>query len=75
MPFGIRAGKHNDNINLYKSFINSSYSALKKDCLLVAFTTEKTLVLENIVNKFELVQEVKVSQGGLYPSIFVLKKI
>ncbi len=75
MPFGIRAGKHNDNINLYKSFINTSYSALKKDCLLVAFTTEKTLVLENIANKFELVQEVKIAQGGLYPSIFVLKKI
>jgi len=75
MPFGIRAGKHDSNISLYKTFINFSYSTLKKDGLLVAFTTEKTLILENIVGKFELLQEIKITQGGLYPSIFVLKKL
>jgi len=75
MPFGIREGKHDSNINLYKSFINFSYSTLKKEGLLVAFTTEKTLIEQNIKGKFELIDEIKITQGGLYPSIFVLKKL
>lgn len=75
MPFGIRAGKHDSNVSLYKTFINFSHSTLKKDGLLVAFTTEKTLIEENIGGKFELIDEIKIAQGGLYPSIFVLKKL
>lgn len=75
MPFGIREGKHKSNLNLYKSFIRVCYSALKKDGILVAFTTEKSLILEHINDKFELIEELKVSQGGLYPSAFVLRKV
>lgn len=75
MPFGISEGKHKSNVDLYKHFIGFSYSALKKDGLLVAFTTEKKLILENIKDKFELIEEVSIAQGGLYPSAFVLKKV
>lgn len=75
MPFGIRAGKHNKNMELYKAFINFCYSALTANGKVVAFTTEKTLLLENIKDKFSIEKEIKIAQGGLYPSIFVLKKI
>lgn len=75
MPFGIRAGKHNNNIELYKTFINYCYSALDANGTVVALTTEKTLIIENIKGKFEIIKEIKIAQGGLYPSIFVLKKV
>lgn len=75
MPFGIRAGKHESNVNTYKSFFHFAYNSLKKEGLAILLTTEKSLVEQNIINKFQMIGEYKVAQGGLYPSIFVLKKL
>lgn len=74
MPFGIRAGKHTSNINIYKSFINFSYNSLKEGGLLVVLTTEKNLLLENIANKFSVKEELKIEQGGLKPSVYLLTR-
>jgi 23S rRNA G2445 N2-methylase RlmL len=76
MPFGIRVGNHEQNLKLYRSFADQMKGVVKKDGLLVLYTSEKEL-LNTVLDKksFKFIKEFQIEQGGLFPSIFVIKKI
>ncbi len=76
LPFGVRTGDHDTNIQAYKSLANKMKSVLKQGGLLVMLTQEKELVREYFSDKnFQLINEFDVKQGGLIPAIFIYKKV
>lgn len=75
-PFGIRVGDHDDNVKLYNALFSKISTFLSQKGLAIIYTQEKKLVEQNC-NKFQLkiLKELKVEQGGLIPSIYIIKKI
>lgn len=75
LPFGIRVGEHNDNIEIYKSLELLARKLLRKRGLLVLMTQEKKLIRE-IFRKEEWSTKslFRVNEGGLFPEVFVIKK-
>lgn len=73
MPFGVRVGSHDANINMYKAFGDNLRTLLKEDGTAFLFTNEKQLLAKVLEESFEIVQKASFSAGGLYPSLFVVR--
>lgn len=73
-PYGVRTGKHDSNVQIYKDLFNKSHKILRDEGKIVLITQEKLLVEESIEGKFEIEKRIQVDSGGLKPDIFVLKK-
>ncbi|MCA9387091.1 methyltransferase [Candidatus Dojkabacteria bacterium] len=72
-PFGVRTGNHEENIKIYRALAKIAGIILKEDGMIVCITQEKNLFRECFESSFEITQEIQVTQGGLYPSVFVVK--
>ena len=74
-PFGLRSGSHSENLKIYKGFFKKAKSILAKNGTIVLITQEKKIVEEIFNNKqFKIIKRLKVSQGGLFPTIFKIRK-
>ena len=76
MPFGRRVSSHDDNVKLYQGFIDLLDELLYVDGHAFLYTNEKELIKRFISKNVNLVllDEIIVESGGLYPSIFVVKR-
>jgi putative N6-adenine-specific DNA methylase/tRNA (guanine6-N2)-methyltransferase len=76
-PYGIRIGDKRKVKNLYRSFLNSAWNVLNEKGKIVFITLRagSFRILVQRSRKFLIEHERIVENGGLYPHIFVLKKI
>lgn len=75
LPFGIRVGSHADNVKLYEAIAAKSEELLEQKGSLVLLTLEKELIEKVFKNtKFKIIKRVTVAQGGLDPTIYVLRR-
>ena len=75
LPFGIRVGKHSNNIEIYKSLEVSANRLLRTRGKLVLLTQEKKLLREVFSKENWNVKSVlRVDEGGLLPEVFVIKR-
>lgn len=74
MPFGLRVSTHNENTRLYSSFMRNLKDILADDGVAFLFTHEKKLLAHTIGSNFTLETRHTFSAGGLFPSLFILKK-
>lgn len=75
LPFGIRVGKHKDNINIYKELETLARKLLRTKGELVLLTQEKVLLRETFKKGYWNVKSVsRVNEGGLLPEIFIIKR-
>lgn len=74
LPFGIRVGDHDNNIQIYKSLEQLAKKVLRKKGLIVLLTQEKVLVREVFSKDIWSVKSVlRVNEGGLLPEVFLIK--
>lgn len=73
MPFGIRTGTHETNVNLYRDFFNMIQCILEKKGIIVLYTQEINLTTDlfQTSNNLKLLNVYRVESGGLKPAIFV----
>jgi 23S rRNA G2445 N2-methylase RlmL len=74
LPFGIRVGTHIQNIKTYQIFCHKAFSLLKTSGTGVILTQEKNLFTEIFSSKFHIQSTTTIDQGGLMPTIFMIKK-
>jgi tRNA (guanine6-N2)-methyltransferase len=76
LPFGVRTNDHEQNVKAYMNLALRSHVFLREGGKLILYTQEKELVRENFKSPlFEIEDEMVIEQGGLYPSIFIIKKL
>ena len=75
LPYGLRVGSHNDNFKIYKDLVKVLKNSLKVGGYGFLYTADKKL-LKNLIrqNKLTLVEELPFISGGLYCSLFIVKK-
>lgn len=74
LPFGIRVGDHESNIQIYKSLEQLAQRVLRKKGLIVLLTQEKVLLREVFSKDIWSVKSIlRVNEGGLFPEIFLIK--
>ncbi len=75
LPFGIRVGKHNRNIEIYQSLELLANKLLRKRGMLVLLTQEKKLIREVFKKgEWNVKSVLRVNEGGLLPEVFVVSK-
>ena len=77
MPFGRRVSDTKENEKLYAGFIQQLKTLLKIGGYAFLYTNQK-FFLKNLIKgdmKFELVDEILFEAGGLYPTLFIIKRI
>jgi predicted RNA methylase len=76
MPFGNRVSNHASNTALYTRFADKLSSLLKDGGMAFLYTQEKKLLRSVILaaSGLEIIQEAHFSSGGLYPTLFIVKK-
>lgn len=77
LPFGIRVGKHIDNIDVYENFARKSNAIVKSEGgKIVILTMEKKLIIDSFKNykNIKLLKKIDIKIGGLTPSIFIFQK-
>jgi tRNA G10 N-methylase Trm11 len=75
LPFGIRVGDHNENVDIYKSLEILANKVLRKKGVLVLLTQEKRLIREVFKKDIWIVKSVlRVDEGGLLPEVFVIRR-
>ncbi|HOF79188.1 MAG TPA: methyltransferase [Candidatus Dojkabacteria bacterium] len=75
LPFGIRVGEHNTNIEIYTSLEVLAKKLLRRKGMLVLLTQEKRLLREVFKKEDWSVKSVlRVNEGGLLPEVFVIKR-
>ena len=74
MPFGIRSGKHSQNITLYSNFLKEAKRVLKPNSIVVILSQEISLLDKQInkTNNLTIRQKIRTNLGGLKPAVFVL---
>lgn len=75
MPFGIRVSNHADNERLYEKFMTNLKTLLKPDGAAILFTHEKSLLEREAKFGFEISAKAKLACGGLFPNVYVIKKL
>lgn len=74
LPFGIREGNHQGNVQAYRDLANLAQRVLRKQGLLVLLTQEKKLIYDTFKKDIWNVKSVaSVEQGGLNPDIFLIQ--
>lgn len=75
LPFGIRVGEHNQNIEIYEALELIAKKLLRAKGQLVLLTQEKSLLREVFKKEDWKVESVlRVNEGGLLPEIFLIKR-
>ncbi len=77
MPFGIRVGNHARNEKLYTAYFGILPKILREGGIAVLYSHEKHLC-ERLIKQsgaFHLLKRATFSAGGLYPSVYILRKI
>ena len=76
MPYGWKCGSHRINVGLYPAVMSEMCRLGTNNCIFVLLTMEKNL-LKSLIEAHEmlLIDEYLIYQGGLYPSIYVLKRV
>ncbi|NLE31050.1 methyltransferase [Candidatus Dojkabacteria bacterium] len=76
LPFGIRVGDHESNREIYKSLEQLAKKVLRKKGLIVLLTQEKVLLREVFSKDIWSVKSIlQVNEGGLFPEVFLIKKM
>lgn len=73
LPFGVRTGKHDSNIQYYNALKIQAERILVPGGKLVLLTQEKKLIGDVFRDNFQILEKIDVTQSGLIPSIFVIK--
>jgi 23S rRNA G2445 N2-methylase RlmL len=73
LPFGIRVGQHEKNIQTYSELEVLADKLLRLKGKLVLLTQEKKLLRE-VFKKWDVKSELRVDQGGLLPEVFVVSR-
>lgn len=73
MPFGIRAGSHETNVELYRDFFNMIPHILEKNGLIILYTQEVSLTtnLFQTSGNLRLLNVRRIESGGLKPAVFI----
>ncbi len=75
LPFGIREGNHQGNIQAYLDLEKVAQRLLRKKGLLVLLTQEKQLIYETFdKSNWNIKSVASVNEGGLNPDIFLIKR-
>lgn len=75
LPFGIRVGGHEDNIEIYSALELLAKKVLRTKGSLILLTQEKKLLREVFKKEYWNVKSVlRVDEGGLLPEVFVIKR-
>ena len=76
MPFGNRVSGHESNKTLYMHFIQKLDSLLSSEGTAMLYTQEKKLLRDNIEKNgnFIIIEEEMFDSGGLYPTLFIIKR-
>jgi len=76
LPFGIRVGNHEENLETYKALEVLAKKILRKKGKIVLLTQEKVLLRE-VFNKedWNVKSVIRVNEGGLLPEIFEIIKV
>lgn len=75
LPFGIRAGDHEKNINAYEEFEKMSDKILRKKGVIIVLTQEKVLLRKVFKKEKWLVKSItRINEGGLYPEVFKISR-
>lgn len=75
LPFGIRIGNHQGNVQIYSELETLARKILRKKGVLVLLTQEKKLLREVFKKEYWLVQSVaRIDVGGLEPEVFVIER-
>lgn len=74
LPFGIRVGDHERNIEIYQALEVLARKVLRKKGALVLLTQEKVLLREVFSKDIWSVKSIlRVNEGGLFPEVFLIK--
>lgn len=76
LPFGLRVSDHEGNRHLYREFFANLESILKPGAHAFLLTQEKELIKKSLEHHqaFELIAKHTFSAGGLFPSLYVIKR-
>ncbi|MDY0097021.1 MAG: methyltransferase [Candidatus Dojkabacteria bacterium] len=73
LPFGIRVGTHDENIQIYTKLEDMANRLLRTKGRIVLLTQEKKLVRE-VFKGWDIKSITQVDEGGLLPEIFLIKR-
>jgi 23S rRNA G2445 N2-methylase RlmL len=74
LPFGIRVGQHEENIQVYSELEILANRLLRLRGKLILLTQEKKLLREVFKKRWDVKSELRVDQGGLLPEVFVVSR-
>ncbi len=75
MPFGIRAGDHEKNVETYENFEKVADKILRKKGFVIVLTQEKVLLRKVFKKEKWLVKSIaRINEGGLYPEVFKISR-
>ncbi len=75
LPFGIRVGSHDDNMQSYIALESVAQKLLRRQGRLVLLTQEKNLLREVFKKDIWVVKSVlRVDEGGLLPEVFLINR-
>jgi len=74
LPFGIRVGDHERNIEIYQALEVLARKVLRRKGVIVLLTQEKVLLREVFSKDIWSVKSIlRVNEGGLFPEVFLIK--
>lgn len=76
LPFGIRVGSHDNNLELYRKLADNLTQWLKEGGIAVLYTMEGRLLEAQLRRHPQLVllRKASMEAGGLMPKVFILRK-
>lgn len=76
MPFGIRSGDHNKNVNLYTNFLKEAKRVLMPNSKLIILSQEISLLNKSLnkIGSFKIENKIRINFKGLKPMIFALRR-
>ncbi len=75
LPYGLRVGSHENNYEIYSALCKKCKKLLSENGYAFLYTADKSLLKKHIrLNDLTLVREIPMESGGLYCSLFVIRK-
>ena len=76
LPFGIRVGSHENNLDLYQKLMENLTQWLKEGGIAVLYTMEGRLLEAQLRRhpRLVLLRKASVEAGGLMPKVFIIRK-
>jgi len=75
LPFGIRAGDHEKNVEAYENFEKVADKILRKKGFVIVLTQEKVLLRKVFKKEKWLVKSMaRINEGGLFPEVFKISR-